>query len=242
MKAKVVLLIGIICLFISGCATNSNLEGKIATIEKKIDSISSRCIGEGSSFDVNNDGQITRTEYNSKLREIFNTERKYLDSNGDGNISEKEVIVEDGNTKLFGGYDKNNNGSISESEFILFFDKRFNTADRNSDGKISTKDVGLVDKDSNGKIDIEEYRETVDNFFKEVASEKVVRGYGYSPCSTEYIKCDPSCTRCIVLFIPRPSGFSWGGGWSHGTDPDPCKDVNCDPWGGGFDPMHPCCD
>ena len=174
---------------------------------------------------------------------LFHKQRKIVDANGDGRISEKELVAVGVDTKFFEGYDQNGDGLVLESEFVMSFESQFNAADRNDDGRISIDDAGLVDKDGNGKIDTEEYREVVDDFFKEVMSESTPRGYGYGPCSSQYMICDASCTRCIAFFIPRPAGFSWGGAWPHG--PHPCDDFNSlccdDPWSGCFDPMNPCC-
>lgn len=239
MKTIFVAFIGSICVLISGCVTTNDLEKKMETIEMKIDSISSLFAGGRPTLDVNNDAKITRTEYDSRLREIFSYERKILDSNGDGKISEKELTVVGKSTNLFSAFDKDNDGLITESEFIRLFDGRFNTADRNSDGEISMEDTGLLDNNNDENIDINEYREGVNNFFAELTSDKVVKGYGYSQCSTQYILCDAGCTRCIALFIPGSLSGSWGGSWGGGSDP--CEGVNIgDPWGPDYDPLHPC--
>lgn len=246
MKTIFVVLIGSMILLISGCVNTDTdtLEKKMATIEMKIDTILSQDAKGWFKADANNDGEITRTEYNSWFREIFNIELKGLDSNGDRNISKKELTATGKNISFFGAYDKDNNGLVTESEFIRFFDDRFNAADRNSDAKISMEDTGLIDKNNNGNIEINEYREAVNKFFAELTSEKVVKGYGYGQSGNNML-CDPSGTRCIAFFIAGPSHVQWGGGTSEYEDP--CRDINCDnPWPkpdeNEFDPMHPCCD
>ncbi len=248
MKTIFVALIGSIILLTSGCEnTDTNdLEKKMATIEMKIDTMLSQNAKGWFKADANKDGKITRTEYNSWFREIFNIELKGLDSNGDRSISKKELTATGKNLSLFGTYDKDNNGLVTESEFITFFDDRFNTADRNSDEKISIEDTGLIDKNNNGNIDINEYREAVNEFFAELTSEKAVKGYGYGNTGN-YMRCDPSGVRCIALYIRGFSRAPWGGDTEMSPHEDPCDKVNCtDPWppedGPPFDPMNPCCD
>jgi Ca2+-binding EF-hand superfamily protein len=241
MRVVFVLFICSILILASGCVTNDRFEDRIATIESKMDDLSSRCIERRTIIDVNNDGMISRTEFDSRLREVFTLERKVLDANGDGKISRQEFIVAKRSTKFFSIYDNDQNGLISETEFILSFDNRFDIADRNNDGVISMKDAGLEDTNNNGEIEILEYREAADQFFAELVSQSTVRGYGYGPCSSRYVLCDASCTRCIALFIRAPLGGSWGGTWPE-SGPDPCEGVNCgDPWGEDYDPLNPCC-
>lgn len=189
-------------------------------------------------FDQDGNGTIMLKEYEAGLNDIFDE----LDVDGDGAVSAREIEAADKTKMALALYDSNENGQISRSEFVKSLDMRFNTRDRNADGRIDLEDSGVVDIDNNGTIELDEYQQAIDEIM-DSAGEGATRGYGYGPCSSQYMICDASCVRCIAFFIPRPAGFSWGGTWPEGTH-DPCAGAPpgvCDPWSENFDPLHPCC-
>lgn len=225
-----------ILFFVIGCTPTNDLEQKISSLEKKIDVMSSRCAERKETLDPDTDKSITRTEYHTRLHDIFSEQINALDSNGDMRISKSELKTLKKSITLFGVYDLDNDGFITEEEFIKRFDSRFSDADRNGDERIDISDIGLLDLNNDGDIQINEYRETIDKFLEESNGKNSTKGYGYNcPGSSPHTICDASCIRCISLWIPF-----WGGlGVAPGEDP--CAGVCCDPWDENCDLWNRCC-
>ncbi len=240
MEGKNIIFSIVLFFMISGCTSTAKLEDNISRLEKRLNDISADCRNRRIPVDINRDGIITRDEYEARLRNIFSVQIKWLDYDRDNRISEKELVSEKKSTNLFRLYDKNKDGFITFDEFVGYFDKRFNVSDRNNDGVISMQDVGLVDKNSDGIIDINEYRDTVYEFFNELNKSDAIRGYGYSCSHSRFVICDPSCVRCIALFVPWYGGS--GGYVTPGSHEDRCANVCCDPWDEKCDPYDSCCD
>jgi len=237
-------LISLLCIailfFAVGCAFDQNVSKRLDSIETKIDGLGKQMSLAYSSMDANRDLIITKTEFDSWLRRKFTLSLSELDSNGDRMISKMEFIKAKKTANRFDLFDKDNNGAVSESEFVDFFASRFQAADRSGNGQIDFQDTGIEDSNKNGMIDQKEYIDAVQAFVEELKSAVAPKGYGYAPCSSQYVICDASCVRCIALFIPAGPSGSWGSA-SPGPGVDPCAGVNTDdPWGPDFDPMHPC--
>jgi Ca2+-binding EF-hand superfamily protein len=98
-------------------------------------------------LDQNGDGKITLTEYliffkatSPQRRQYFEYEFRKYDRNGDGFITYEEhwapVTLKD----EFRAQDKNRDGRVSRSEFLLGGDKIFRSLDRNHDGFITLEE------------------------------------------------------------------------------------------------------
>jgi Ca2+-binding EF-hand superfamily protein len=98
-------------------------------------------------IDVNNDGKISKEEYNAAVIKTFN---KY-DKNKDGFLTKEEIkaIRKIDTQKFLKEVDKNKDGKISKEEFIEAAEKRFKLLDKNNDGFISQQEWNSFRQDLN---------------------------------------------------------------------------------------------
>jgi Ca2+-binding EF-hand superfamily protein len=90
-------------------------------------------------IDTNNDGKISRQEYNAAVIKTF----KRYDKNGDGFLTKDELmaIAEIDAEKFMKEVDTNNDGKISQLEFMQAAEKRFKFLDKNGNGYIEKKEM-----------------------------------------------------------------------------------------------------
>lgn len=214
---------------------NEQLKEQVAELEKKLAS-------RNKIYDLDNDGRLSKREYEQPFKSAFMASLRAMDANRDRRISIRELQNRRISKERIAQFDRNRDGFVTEQEYVGVFADGFQELDRNRDGVFSFEDTGVVDKNRNRRIDREELRSAMDSFLNEREKGRTPRGYGYGPCSSPYLLCDPSCVRCIGFFIPRMDIFPWSG---HGTDQCSGFDYGSvcdDPWSENFDPFNPCCD
>lgn len=94
-------------------------------------------------FDTNNDGQVTRAEFDLAAVERF----KRMDGNSDGVVSKDEFMTyvkqrrAERRERMYGKMDTNGDGNVSKEEFIAFkmqkIERGFARMDKNGDGSVS---------------------------------------------------------------------------------------------------------
>ncbi len=89
-------------------------------------------------IDKNNDGKVSKKEYNGAAAKTFNN----LDKNKDGSLIKDELQATDkvAIEKFMQEADTNKDGKISKEEFAQAAEKRFKFLDKDNDGYIDQKE------------------------------------------------------------------------------------------------------
>jgi len=214
---------------------NAQLKEQVAQLEKKI-------AGRDKIYDLDNDGRLSGREYEQPFKNAFMASLRAMDANRDRRLSIRELGQRRISKGRIAWFDRNRDGFVTEREYVGAFSDGFRELDQNRDGFFSFEDTGVVDSNRNRRVDREELQAAMNSLLKENGPGRQPRGYGYGPCGSPYLLCDPSCVRCIGFFIPRMDIFPWSG---HATDQCTGFDYGSvcnDPWSEKFDPFNPCCD
>lgn len=103
--------------------------------------------GGGSRFDradANKDGKLTRAEFDAARDKLFAA----MDRNKDGFVDRTEVRVfimarlQERRANRMRRLDPNNDGKITEAEFLARAKERFKRLDRNNDGALTPDEIG----------------------------------------------------------------------------------------------------
>ena len=126
-------------------------------------------------IDTNHDGKISLEELLEGCNEVFpemtqeEAERlfKEMDTDNSGHIEysewiqstidKKKILTEDNLRKAFDAFDENGDGSITRKEIINFFGQG-----KNINEGVWEEIIEEVDKDKNGEIDFEEFKEMME--------------------------------------------------------------------------------
>lgn len=241
----------ILSLSISACASRRHVDREIDSLNNQLDKIENSLNNIGSllkprttSADLDGDGQIAKEELVEYLKIAFDKVSKKNDMHGDDKITKDELVVY-GDTSfaedILKKIDKNNDGVITEGEFINQYEITFSKLDRNGDGYYSMKDSYLSDRNGDGIIDVIEYREALVELVNQISNQKPMEEGNSDGCpfQSEYILCTHDCTDCIGIFIPI-FGLR---GFGHGSDErNEAYMQSClDPTSETFDPWHSLC-
>ena len=91
------------------------------------------------SMDTNKDGAVSKQEYLDYYGKRFDA----MDKNKDGKITADEMPTKNKGKPniLFNEIDANKDGVVTKQEYLDYYAKKFDAADKNKDGKITTDEL-----------------------------------------------------------------------------------------------------
>lgn len=91
------------------------------------------------SMDTNKDGAVSKQEYLDSHAKKFDA----MDKNKDGKITADELPTKNKGkpNTLFNEMDVNKDGVVTKQEYLDYYAKKFDAADKNKDGKLTTDEL-----------------------------------------------------------------------------------------------------
>ena len=91
------------------------------------------------SMDTNKDGAVSKQEYLDSHAKKFDA----MDKNKDGKITADEMPTKNKGKPnvLFNEMDVNKDGVVTKQEYLDYYAKKFDAADKNKDGKLTTDEL-----------------------------------------------------------------------------------------------------
>lgn len=91
------------------------------------------------SMDTNKDGAVSKQEYLDSYAKKFDA----MDKNKDGKITADEMPTKNKGKPniLFNEMDVNKDGTVTKQEYLDYYSKKFDAADKNKDGKLTTDEL-----------------------------------------------------------------------------------------------------
>ena len=92
-----------------------------------------------SSMDTNKDNAVSKQEYLDYYSKRFDS----MDKNKDGKITSDEMPTKNKGkpNTVFNDIDVNKDGVVTKQEYLDYYAKKFDAADKNKDGKITTDEL-----------------------------------------------------------------------------------------------------